>query len=109
MIGGLQEWALSLGILDIQTVTMRMSCFRAATREGPIDHLKWMYCYLKKFSSAAIQVRSDTTDFAELLDQEFEGCQSLCSYVDEALPKDLPKPMGKWQQLLAKIPICIMI
>jgi Reverse transcriptase (RNA-dependent DNA polymerase) len=55
MIGCLQ-WAVSLGRFDIQTATMTMSRFHSAPRQGHLDILKRMYGYLKKFSSAAIQV-----------------------------------------------------
>jgi hypothetical protein len=53
MIGCLQ-WAVSLGRFDIQTSTMTVSCFRAAPRIGHLNNLKRIYCYLKKFASAAI-------------------------------------------------------
>jgi hypothetical protein len=107
MIGWLQ-WAVSLGRFDIQTATMTMSRFCAAPREGHLDRLKWVYGYLKKFSSAAIHVRADTPDFAELPDQEFYWCHSVYVDVEEVLSKDLPKPLEKLLQH-TKMPICIMI
>jgi hypothetical protein len=94
MIGCLQ-WAVSLGRFDIQTATMTMSRFRAAPRAGHLDRLKRMYGYLKKFSTAAIRVRKDTPDFTGLPNQEFDWCHSVYGYVEEVLPKDLPKPLGK--------------
>jgi hypothetical protein len=76
MIGS-RQWAVSLGRFDIQTVTMTMSQFRAAPRQGHLDRLKRMYGYLRKFASAAIQVKVLETDFNELPEQEFEWCQSV--------------------------------
>jgi hypothetical protein len=94
MIGCLQ-WAVSLGRSDIQTATMTMSRFRAAPRQGHLDRLRQKDGYLKTFSSAAIRVRTNTPDFADLPDQEFDWCHSVYGYVEEVLPKDLPTPLGK--------------
>jgi hypothetical protein len=58
MIGCLQ-WAISLGRFDIQTATMTMSSFRTAPRQGHLTRLKRIYGYLKKFSSAAIRIRTN--------------------------------------------------
>jgi hypothetical protein len=46
--------------------SMAMSRFRSEHREANIDGIKRKYGYLKKFSSAACQVRVDTTKFEEL-------------------------------------------
>jgi hypothetical protein len=54
-----------------------------------------MYGYIKKLSSAAIRVRTDTPEFAELPDQQFDWCHSVYGNVEEVLPKDLLKPLGK--------------
>jgi hypothetical protein len=54
-----------------------------------------MYGYLKKFSSAAIRVRTDTPDSTELPDQEFDWCHSVYGHVEEVFPKDLQKQLGK--------------
>jgi hypothetical protein len=94
MIGCLQ-WAISLGRFDIQTATMTMSRFRAAPRKGHLDRLKRIYGYLKKFSSAAIRVRVLEPDFTELPAQEFDWCYSVYGKVEELIPRDAPKPLGK--------------
>jgi hypothetical protein len=94
MIGCLQ-WAVSLGRLDIQTATMTMSRFRTAPRIGHLNRLKRMYGYLKKFASAAIRVRLLDPDLGELPEQNFDWCHSVYGYVQELLPKDAPKPLGK--------------
>ena len=94
MIGCLQ-WAISLGRFDIQTATMTMSRFRSAPRKGHLDRLKRIYGYLKKFSSAAIRIRINEPDFNDLPDQDFDWCYSVYGDVQELLPRDAPKPLGK--------------
>jgi hypothetical protein len=80
MIGYLQ-WAVSLGIFDIQTSTMTISCFRAAPRIKHLNRLKRIYGYLKKFASAAIQVRLLEPDLGELPDQDFDWWHSVYGHV----------------------------
>jgi hypothetical protein len=90
MIGNL-EWAVSLiGRLDVQAATMKMSRFRDALQEGFLDRLKQVYGYLKKFSSVATQVRTDTPACAELPDHDFYWLHSVYGNIEEVLPKDLP-------------------
>jgi hypothetical protein len=79
MIGSLQ-WAVSLGRFDIQAATMTMSWFRAAPRQGPLDRLKRMYGYLRRYASAAIHVCVEEPDFSELPDQEFDWCETVSPY-----------------------------
>jgi hypothetical protein len=94
MIGCLQ-WADSLGRFDIQTATMTMYRFRAAPRIEHLNRLKRMYGYLKKFASATIHVRLLEPDLGELPEQNFNWCHSVYGNVQELLPKDAPKPLGK--------------
>jgi hypothetical protein len=54
-----------------------------------------MYGYLKKFASAAIRVRLLEPDLGGLPDQDFDWCHSVYGKVEELLPKDAPKPLGK--------------
>ena len=54
-----------------------------------------MYGYLKKFASAAIRVRTAEPNFSSLPDQNFDWCHSNYGSVQELLPKDAPKPLGK--------------
>ena len=72
-----------------------MSRYRVAPRLGHLHRLKRMYGYLKKFSSAAICVRILEPDLLNLLDQEHEWCHTVYGNVEELLPKDAPKPLGK--------------
>jgi hypothetical protein len=94
MIGCLQ-WAVSLGRFDIQTATMTMSRFRVAPRKGHLERLKRIYGYLKKFASAAIRIRTDQPELSSLPDQNFEWCHTVYGNVEELIPRDAPKPLGK--------------
>ena len=89
------QWAVSLGRFYIQTATMTMSRFRVEPRQGHLDRLKRMYGYLKKFSSAAIHVRTTQPDLDNLPNQDFDRCHTVYGKVEELLPKDAPKPLGK--------------
>jgi hypothetical protein len=69
-----------------------------------------MYRYLKKFLSAAIEVRTDTPDLGGLQSQEFNWCHIVYEHVKEMLQKYLPQPLGKSASTISdKIPIYIMI
>ena len=54
-----------------------------------------MYGYLKKFSSAAIRVRTTQPDLDILPNQDFDWCHTVYGKVEELLPKDAPKPLGQ--------------
>jgi hypothetical protein len=64
---------------------MTISRFRAAPRQGHLDRLKRMYRYLRKYASTAIRVRVEEPDFSELLDQEFDWCETVYGKVEELL------------------------
>ena len=94
MIGCLQ-WAVSLGRFDTQTATMTMSRFRVAPRKGHLERLKRIYGFLKKFASAAIRVRIDQPELPSMPDRKFEWCHTVYGNVEELIPRDAPKPLGK--------------
>jgi hypothetical protein len=54
-----------------------------------------MYGYLKKFASAATRVRLLEPVLGELPEQNFDWCHSVYGQVEELLPQDAPKPLGK--------------
>ena len=89
------QWAVSLGRFDIQTATMTMSRFRVAPRKGHLERFKRIYGYLKKFASAAIRVRMDQPELSSLPDQNFEWCHTVYGNVEELIPGDAPKPLGR--------------
>jgi hypothetical protein len=69
-----------------------------------------MYGYLRKYASAAIRVPVEEPDFSELPDQKFDWCETVFGKVEELLPSDAPKPLGKQQQqLITQMKIFSMI
>jgi hypothetical protein len=60
-----------------------------------LNRLKRIYGYLKKFDSVAIRVRLLEPDLGELPDQDFDWCHSVYGNIEEPVPKDAPKPLGK--------------
>jgi hypothetical protein len=94
MIGCLQ-WAVSLGQFDIQTATMTMSRFQLAPRIGHLERLQRIYGYLKKLSLAAIRVKVLQPVYDGFLDQKFDWCHSIYGDVEDLVPKDAPRPLGK--------------
>jgi hypothetical protein len=72
-----------------------MSRFRAALRIGHLNWLKRIYGYLKKFGSAAIRIRLAEPNLGELPDQNFDWCHTVYGNVQELLPRDATKPLGK--------------
>jgi hypothetical protein len=57
--------------------------------------LKRVYSYLRRFTSAAIRIRTNEPDFSSLPDQNFDWCYSVYGTVNELLPLDALKPLGK--------------
>jgi hypothetical protein len=42
-----------------------------------------------------IRVKVDEPDFSELPNQEFDGCHTVYGKVEELVPRDMPKALGK--------------
>jgi hypothetical protein len=73
---------------------MTMSRFRVAPRKGHLERLKRIYGYLKKFSSAAVRVRTSQPVLDDLPNQDFDWCHTVYGKLEELLPRDAPKPLG---------------
>lgn len=95
LIGSLQ-WAISLGRLDITTAVMTLSSFRAAPRSGHLDRVKRVYSYVSKMRHATIRVRTEEPDFSGLSSEPYKWDYSVYGNVKEEIPKDAPKPLGKY-------------
>jgi hypothetical protein len=93
MIGCLQ-WAVSRGRFYTQTATMTTSRFRVAPRKGHLERLRRIYGYLKKFSSAAIRVRTSQPDLDDLPNQEFDWCHTVYEKVEAFLMH--PNHLERW-------------
>jgi hypothetical protein len=60
-----------------------------------LERLKRIYGYLKKFSSAAIRVRVLQPVYDGLPAQQFDWCHSIYGDVEELIPREAPRPLGK--------------
>ena len=94
MIGALQ-WVVSLGRFDIATAVMTMSRFRAEPRKGHLERLKRIYGYLRKYKYGAVRIRTNKPDYSDLKDVSYDWLYTTYGNVKEAIPKDLPKALGK--------------
>ena len=54
-----------------------------------------LYGYLVKTRHFAIRYRTKEPDYSHLTKQEHEWTRSVYGNVKEAIPKDIPKPLGK--------------
>jgi hypothetical protein len=79
----------SIGRFDKQTATMTPGSPQANVWR-PIEAPR-----------AAIRVRIDIPDLGGIPNKEFDWCHSVYRYVEEVLPKDLPKPPGNSVTTLA--------
>jgi hypothetical protein len=98
LIGSLQ-WAVTLGRFDIMTAVMSLSSFRTAPRVGHMDRAKRIYGYLARMSEATIRVRTDEPDHSGWPKQHFDWSYTVYGDVKEEIPKDAPKPLGKYVTL----------
>jgi hypothetical protein len=57
--------------------------------------LKRIYGYLKKFSSAVILVRLLEPELGVLPEQDFDWCHTVYGKIEELIPRDTPKSLGK--------------
>ena len=71
LIGTLQ-WGVTLGRIDITTVVMTLSGFRAAPHQGHLDWVKQVFGYHAKFKDPVICTRMEEPDFSDLPDKVFD-------------------------------------
>jgi len=94
LIGSLQ-WAVSLGRLDITTAVMTMSSFRSLPRKGHLERAKRIVSYLYRFKYSKIRFRTHEPDFSDIVIPEYDWSTSTYGTVKEAVPHDVPTPLGK--------------
>lgn len=92
---GAMQWAVSLGRIDITTAVMTMSGFRTAPRKGHMERCQRIYGYLSKMKHAVIRVRTEEPDYSDVPEQQFDWAYTVYGNVEEAIPADLPTPLGK--------------
>ena len=89
---GVLRWAVELGRIDICTEVSIMSSYNAAPREGHLGALMHMFAYLDKHPRSHLvfdpsypnNVREPMPDWSDFYQP-----------VQEALPPDMPEPLGK--------------
>ena len=94
LIGSLQ-WVVSIGRFDVMTAVMTLSSFRAAPRKGHLQRVQRIYGYLAKMKHAAVRIRTDEPDYSDLPNIEFDWSRSIYGELEEIIPSDAPKPLGK--------------
>ena len=94
LIGQLQ-WLVALGRFDIFSAVTTLSRFRVAPRRGHLARAKRVFGYLADTKDAAIRVRTTMPDYSHFPDQEFDWAYSVYGDVKEAIPDDMPEPLGK--------------
>ena len=94
MIGQLQ-WLLTLGRFDICTQVTTLSRFRSAPRKGHLERLQRIYGYVKKTKHYSIRYRTEEPDYSYLPNVKHDWSYTVDSNVQETIPNDCPKPLGK--------------
>ena len=77
------------------TAVMTMSSFRVAPRKGHLERLKRIYGYLAKMKFGTIRIRTAEPDYSDLPVIEHEWARSVYGNVSEAIPTNVPEPLGK--------------
>ncbi len=98
LIGALQ-WVIQIGRFDVSTAVMTLSCFRAAPREGHMDHVKCIHGCLSKMQHAVIRIRTEAPDYSAIPEQHCDWAHTCCAGAKEEIPSDIPTPRGKPVQI----------
>ena len=92
---GAAQWLVSLGRFDIQTAVMTLSSFRANPRKGHMDRIKRVFCYITKMKHGALRFRTELPDYSDIPESVYDWEKSIYGKVEECIPHDIPKPLGK--------------
>ena len=96
---GAMQWAVQLGRLDITTAVITMSRYRAAPRQGHLDHVKRIYGYLSKMRHGVIRVRTEEPDYSDLPHKSYDWEYTVYKGATEVIPENLPEPKGNYVRL----------
>ena len=94
MIGQLQ-WLVTLGRFDIHAQVTTMSRFRSAPRKGHIERLQRIYGYVLKTKHYSTRYRTEESDYSYLHNMKHEWSYTVYGNVQEIIPDNYPKPLGK--------------
>ena len=93
LIGAIQ-WSVSIRRMDVVTVVMIMSKFRAAPRKGHIERVRRIVGYLAKMKYAIIRFRVEIPDMSAYKKVEFRCERSVYGNVSEVVPNDALEQKG---------------
>ena len=94
LVGALQ-WTVTLGRFDVAVAVMTLSSFRVAPRQGHLDRIKRVAGYLLKMKNGFVRVRTELPDYSDMPPAKHDWTHTVYGDVKEAIPKDLPRAMGK--------------
>ena len=94
MIGQLQ-WLVTLGRYDIYAQVTTMSRFRSAPRKGHLERLQRVYGYVLKTKHYSTRYRTKEPDYFYLPDMKHDWSYTVYGNIQEIIPHDCPKPLGK--------------
>ena len=91
---GILRWSVELGRIDITCEISILSSYSAMPREGHIDHVMYMFSYLKTHHNSRLELDPTYPDF----DMDQFKCQNWKQFygdVKEILPYNTTKFLGK--------------
>ena len=92
---GQPQCIVTLGRYDILAHVMSMSRFRLAPKIGHLERMKRFYGYLAQTKHYAITYRTKDLDYSQLPKQNYNWTRTVYGDVNEEIPMDMPKPLGK--------------
>ena len=91
---GILRWLVELGRVDISCEVSMMSSHTAMLREGHLDHILYMFSYLKQHHRSRL-VLDPTYPDIDLDEFPWYNWKQFYDDIEELLPKNAPKPIGK--------------
>ena len=85
----------SIGENGCFIATMTMSRWRAMPCKGHLERLKRMCRYIQEMDNAFIRVRTGIPDYSSIPIRVYDWPISIYGNVEEELPKNAPKSLGK--------------
>ena len=108
LIGQLQ-WLATLGRFDIHTQVTTMSRFRSAPRKGHLERLKRIYGYVLKTKHYSTMYRTKNSDYSYLPNMKHDWSYTVYGNVQEIIPNNCPKPLGKPVTTTTTLPISFTV
>ena len=72
-----------------------MSRFRSAPRKGHLERLQRVYGYVLKTKHYSTRYRTEEPDYTYLPDMKHDWSYTVYGNIQEIIPHDCPKPLGK--------------